>query len=665
MIEHKFKEYYFPHHDHAKYSIRDGVSSIKDKFKAADKRGFNKICCTDHGNVNSIYDCFKEAEKYDNIKAGIGCELYFTPSHEEQGRSPSHITTWVLNDQGWEDMLKLQFLSNCKKEEEYEIEGFKGYFHVKPSVNEKMLFHFCKDNIAVGSGCRLSYTNKLLMNIDRKQEGLNYLTFLKDNIKHFFIELHIANSEVEERLFFDLKRFAKQNNLYTLIANDSHYVDEGDLKIWNILSSNRDNKSKEYKPIRNDDFYMKTYDQIYQDVLRCNLLDQLGEEDYKTLSNDDNFRFNLNQQEKITKIINHEEYICNVFNPLNFRLLQQESADLFEGSKVLNDLMIFDWYGSWEKRKLPSIEIENAEKLLKARLMKGFIKKFGNKKSIPESYISRIKKELEISNETNNISYFYLVSLFLDACVERGLMLSEGRGSAASLLICHLIGAARVDPMMYNFKIERAMNTDRPKLMDIDLDFSTSEGKIAEGILREVFGKTKCINISTYGSMGVKQALQTVCRYLRVNHEQVNIISKRLSIYEKYDEVGNLVRSKANDEQMLEILFNMEEINNSYILGTDIETFKYYITSVMGTLNNVGVHPAGMLICNDDVWKHVPVIRVNDVLCCAYDMDILEKLNGLKLDILKIASNDLIRYGLVKKFQYENKDIDKILFEGV
>lgn len=593
---------YFCFHQHSVQSVRDGATSVKNLVKRHLDLGMKYFLITDHGNISATYDVFTECEKVGIIPI-IGCEFYMPYLDPEKKNKSHHITAVVLNETGWKNMLKLQYLSQSK--EEIKLDDFEGSFFFRAKVTLEMLEYYCGDGIAITSGCRASMINWLFLE-GRIEESIDLIIRMKNNIKHFFIEIHVANNEVEERMYYFLKEQAIQHNIPMLIANDTHYEKKGDLITWNLLNSSRSNSSildTEYS-ITNDDFFIKSFNEIKNDVIRI---------EYK------------------------KDGICSKETLLN----------MFSGFHILTSLIDF----KWSNRKLPMLHFEHAESNLREYLWLALINKFNGKENIPDNYIARLKEEFEIAKQTHNISYFYLIQMFLTKCKERGIMLSNGRGSASSLLICHLIGASRVDPIPYGLIIERAMNIDRPKLMDVDLDFSKSEGVIAFEILQEMFGVENVCHIVNFGYSGIKQSVQTVCRFLKVAPNIADAITKELDKFESEDEHGNKVTSKADQEQQLILLENHDFITNyaqylpdgRIIKGTD---FIDLVKRNWNTINNLSIHASGILIMNQPIYNQIPIIRINDTICSAYDMEVLEKLNGLKLDVLRITTNDLIKDGL-------------------
>ena len=624
MNKEELKNNYHCFHQHSNKSVLDGACEVKDLVKKHKELGMKNFLITDHGTVSAIYDVFTECEK-EGIKPIIGNEFYMKLANQEDNKR-YHITSVVLNEIGWKNMLKLQFLACTKKEDGFkDIDGFYGNFFIKPIITEEMLFHF-SEGLLFTSGCRLSLFNDKFIN-ESELEAINYLNIFSSKLKNFMIEVHTANNEIEERMFYFLSEYAYKNNIPCIIANDTHYLSKGDLISWNLLTSVRNHNEKgsanaynTSSMIKNDDFYIKTFDEIY---------DRVNE-------------------------LNNKFYNDNI---------EQRNEKLFEGFKILDSLTEFKWLN----RKLPKLKFDDSEAKLKDILWQNLKKDFINK--VPEKinltqkdYIDRLKIELDIAKKTDNIDYFYMIAIFLKKCFEAGLMQSAGRGSAGSLLICKLIGASMVDPLEFELIIERAMNIDRPKLMDVDLDFAKSEGEKAFNILQEMFGKENICNIINYGYNGTKQSIQSIGRFFKIQPTLMDKVTKSLNIFEEEDEHGNKFTSKANQEEQFKMFIKSDFIKDFNLSITNEEgkvinytgkDFLEYVDRLRGTINNLSIHASGILIMNEPIYEHIPVLRINDTVCCAYDMSDLEKLQGLKLDVLKITTMDLIKDGLNLMYDFD------------
>jgi len=615
----KYKEYYFDCHCHDCYSARDGVSQPKDLIKRASELGFKRYIPTNHGNISSLFDTFKECEKY-NIKAGIGCEFYFTTrersNHENAKlkREVFHLTVTVKNDIGYKNLLRLLYISHLTDKEQHKLdtgEFVTGAMYYRSRITEDVLFKL-SDGLIVSSGCQASVFNKLILN-DEVEEAEKMLLKFKNNIKDFFIELHVADAPAERKIFHELKRIAYKYNIPTIIANDSHYVWKDDLKIWNIFIEQRfKNKDKDdFDKISNKDFHMKSYEEALESTFKANYHSRLKQ-----------------LEDEIKEPYNREQWLRNNEEQFNKEVFE-ESCKLFKGFKLLDEMIEFNWFGDWKSRKLPNITFDNIEEAFKKEMWNKLKSSFKDLK-VPTEYLERLKYEWEIAQKTNNINYFYLTNIVLKTAKKKGIMLNMGRGSAGSLLLGWLIEAHKVDPLKYGFIVERAMNVDRPKLMDIDLDFAPNERPLVIEVIKEIFGADKVAEIITYNFCSIKQAIQTVGQYLNIPPFIRDQISKSVETLEDLKN-NEFVRSYRNEERNL---------NSNDLVEL--------ISKVIGSMDKVSIHASGILICQQPIWELVPTYKIKDSIVCAFDMGMLEELNGLKLDCLILGTMSNIRDTLIQ-----------------
>ena len=79
-------------------------------------------------------------------------------------------------------------------------------------------------------------------------------------------------------------------------------------------------------------------------------------------------------------------------------------------------------------------------------------------------YLSRLKEEFQIIESKGFVKVFHQVRTILDLAGDTPHLL---RGSAASSLICYLLGISDIDPLKYNITLARFMNTTRTDYPDI------------------------------------------------------------------------------------------------------------------------------------------------------------------------------------------------------
>ncbi len=599
------KEILFPYHGHsAEGSPQDGCNSAEEIVLEHKMKGYDTVCLTDHGSLASQFKLWKACEKH-GLKPQIGIECYLIPfKHKDlkektfgdfENRSDDktfHQTIIALNQTGYENLLKLNYISNLKPMDGINVAGHTGYFRKTPRITEELLFEY-QEGLAVSTGCRVSWICEHLQagNIEKAKE---LLQLFKRNVQHFFIELHIAHNEVEENLFHWLKDYSFKENIPTLVANDYHYTTKGDLSTWNILGGLRRNLTKSNPDaIKNDDFYIKEVDEVYDRV------------------------------QELTKNV-------------------KETNKIFMGFEVLRNLLTFEW----KNRKAPKITFDNSEVELFNKLSNALINKFNGRENIPVSYSKRLREEFEVAKYTGNCSYYLIVEDVVTWARNKGLTTPIGRGSAASLLMLYLLNVTKIDPMLYNLVAERASNRQRKKEMDVDLDFGKEDRVLVLEYIKQKYGKNCVANIANYGMNHLSSSIRGVLRYMEYPEWTKNSISK--AIKEKFtefryagDEVDEIEPTIAGIENQPDFISIFKQNN--------VHNYKEVLSMAKGienTCNNVSIHASGILISNKPIFEQYPVIRSNDTLASAFSMDDLGDLGALKLDLLSVTNYDKVSEGL-------------------
>lgn len=603
------REAYFPQHGHLNKSQQDGVNTETEIVSKHAELGFDTCCPTDHGTMAGQHKLWKACQKY-NIKPNIGVEFYVIQEKyvnasnkkktytnplsnirnkygvlEFDDSKTFHCTVMVLNEVGYQNMLTLNYLSNLKRTDEITVDGEYGCYKQKPRITERLLFKY-SEGLAITSGCRLSLPNTYYIN-GFKNEAIELLHQFNNNCENFFIELHVAHNEVEEKLFHFLKEFAFQNNIPTLVSNDYHYVNKGDLKIWTILGGIRRNLTKSNPDkITNDDFYIKSFDEMYERVLELNKNDE------------------------------------------------KNTNKVFEGFINLREKMNFQW----ENRKAKKIEFKNAENNLQEMLGKKLINHFGSVDDIPLEYKIRMREEFETAKFTGNCSYYLLVEDIIRWAKSKGITTPIGRGSAGSLLMLYILGITKVDPLQYGLVAERASNKQRLKEMDIDLDFGEAGYYKILNYIKEKYGEKNISNIINVGVNHLSSSIRNTLRYMEYPEVVKNSIARQITekfteykyMGDEVEEIEPTINSIQDKPDFIEIF----KKNGVYDYQNVLELAK----GIEGTVNSYSVHASGILISNTPIFSKYPVQRVTDTIVSAFDMADLSDLGALKLDLLRVST---------------------------
>ncbi|AKX33827.1 DNA polymerase III subunit alpha [Spiroplasma litorale] len=253
-------------------------------------------------------------------------------------------------------------------------------------------------------------------------------------------------------------------------------------------------------------------------------------------------------------------------------------------------------------------------------------------------YKKRLEKELETIFKMGFSDYFLVVNDFVIYAKENNILHGPGRGSAAGSLVSFLLEITKIDPIKYNLIFERFLNIDRVTLPDIDIDFQDDR---REEIVEYLFNKYKKYHfatISTFQTIGIKNALRDCGRIFGIPVSDINEMSKNVS---------------PNN------LFDLEKAVNENITLTKFSKMYPKIFSIskkiIGLPRQSGTHAAGVVFCDEELYKVVPLkVGINGILQTQYGMNYLEKIGLIKTDILGLRNLTIIQE-VIKNIEKNNK----------
>ena len=211
-------------HLHTEYSLLDGVGKIDEYLDRAKELGMQALAITDHGNLFGVLEFYKKARKK-GIKPIIGMEAYVCEKNMEdrEGRN-FHLILLAKNNIGYKNLLKIS------------SESFIRGFYYKPRVDKKYLKEHSEGIIAL-SACMQGEISRRIIDGESEENVSNALEeyvdiFGEDN---FYIEVQ-ANG-IKEQIVLNEKLYdlAKKHSLKLVATNDTHYVNEGEHTLQDIL----------------------------------------------------------------------------------------------------------------------------------------------------------------------------------------------------------------------------------------------------------------------------------------------------------------------------------------------------------------------------------------------------------------------------------------------
>lgn len=292
----------------------------------------------------------------------------------------------------------------------------------------------------------------------------------------------------------------------------------------------------------------------------------------------------------------------------------------------------------WPDYKLPD-GVTPAQQLRK-QAEEGFKKLFPNPTS---EYIERFEHELKVIEKMGFPTYFLVVSDLLEWARTNNIYTGYGRGSAAGSLICYCVGITKVDPIKYGLYFERFLNVDRISLPDVDMDIAPSGRKRVMEYVYSKYGEDKCAQIGTYFIFKPRGSLRNFTRVLGYDLKTGEKLSKLVPP----DRHGKQLSFK-------QILEESKELRD-----TEHQDILRIAQKAEGMNSGAGVHPAGVLISNKEIYSQVPLFRgKHDEIASQFDMHEVEEIGLVKYDLLGLKTLDVIQKAIDVIKDTKNIDID-------
>jgi len=591
-------------HVHSDYSILDGACRLdlpeelkKQKNplptlpKLAADMGFRAVALTDHGSLYGALEFQLACDKVNEellkkektpLKPIIGCEIYMTRGNRSDRK------TWGA---GTPDF---HFLLLAKNNEGYaNLVKLVSASHLdmigdKPLVDWELLSTYCKGLIGT-TACVHGEIGHWILNGEEKS-ALKRIGEFKELFApgDFYLELNDHGMTEEKTLNTFLIAASKKTGVPLVASNDVHYLRKEDAEA--------------------------------QDILMCL-------EAKTTQANENRTRLNPEYYLKSAEAMAALFQECPEALAATLEIAEKCEARIETGK---NKFPVY-----------PLPEGESREQYLRDLCRKGLENRYPNlfvghqddaalkqKQGLEE----RLNFELDVIEKTGFASYFLIVWDFIRYAKDNGIPVGPGRGSAAGSLIAFVLKITEMDPLRWGLLFERFLNPERISPPDIDVDFADDRREEVFAYVRNKYGDRCVTKIGTYGTMCAKIAIRDVARVL--GHS-----------YTTGDRLSKMIPTKPASLTIQQALSQVTELKTAYETEEDSKKIIDLAQAIEGMVRAVGMHPAGVVICDRPADVFVPLCRAqnsNNTIITQFDMKGIEKVGLLKMDFLALKTLKLI-----------------------
>lgn len=203
-------------HRHSTFSLLDGLGLPEQAAQRAKELGFTHLGITDHATAEGLIKHQKACEKY-GINPIMGVEFYVVPEPDkkEKGEQRGHLTAWIKNEIGHQNVLKMLTLANLN------------YFYHRPRIGFETLLSHC-EGLCVGTACSASFLHL--------EGGISFFEALHEKMgEDLYLEVMPFNYEEQietNNLCLDL---SEKYGVKIIGSNDAHYIFADDYETHDIL----------------------------------------------------------------------------------------------------------------------------------------------------------------------------------------------------------------------------------------------------------------------------------------------------------------------------------------------------------------------------------------------------------------------------------------------
>lgn len=308
---------------------------------------------------------------------------------------------------------------------------------------------------------------------------------------------------------------------------------------------------------------------------------------------------------------NAERYLKS---PMQMELLFSDIPEAIQNTlKIANSctFSLSELKYTYPKEAVP--EGHTAGSYLRELVMKGAKERYRGNLSYEVD--KQIHRELDFFAKRGEEDYFLTMHDILKDAREKNIVF-QGRGSAASSIVCYALSITAVDPISANLLFDRFANDARKDPPDIDVDFEHERREeVIQGIYAR-YGRERAGMVAAVHTYKEKGAYREICKALGVD-------------------VGTL---KADVIQARFQELAKEYANRCVMIPT-------LMKAIADFPRHIGTHSGGFVITNEPLVETVPIepAAMDGRTIVQWDKHDLETLGMMKIDILSIGFLTAIR----------------------
>ena len=242
----------------------------------------------------------------------------------------------------------------------------------------------------------------------------------------------------------------------------------------------------------------------------------------------------------------------------------------------------------------------------------------------------QIEGELALITKKKYEAFFLTVHDMVDFARHRSSppILCQGRGSAANSVVCFCLGITEADPVTANLVFGRFLSEERDEPPDIDVDFEHERREEVIQYVYAKYGRARAALAATVISYRTKSALRDVTRALGFSVDQVDQLSRSISVHDGEEALAARLVEAGFDPQA-------PMVRRAVALARELHGFPRHLSQ----------HVGGFVICDAPLSTLVPVenAAMPERTIIQWDKDDLDAMGLLKVDCLALGMLTCLR----------------------
>ena len=579
---------------HSEYSMVDGIVRIKPLVQRVAQMGMPAIALTDVANFFGLVKFYKAAQSA-GVKPICGADLQVLNPIEDG--APSWVTLLVLNQQGYSNLTKL--ISRAYQE---------GQVQGKPFVQRQWIRE-ASDGLILLSG-RLSDVGQALLSNKPEQANELFQGWLRDFPDRTYFELTRTGRANEEDFIHAAVALAAESNCPVVATNDVRFLE-----------------AKQFEA--HEARVCITEGRVLGDPRREH---RYSDEQYLR-----------SPKEMVELFSDIPEALENSLEIARRCTLNLKLGEHFLPEYPVPEGMTTDSF--FEKLSFEGLD---------NRLGKILNKSAEDYQARQQTYLDRLRFELDIIIQMGFPGYFLIVMDFIRWAKENGIPVGPGRGSGAGSVVAYSLGITDLDPLEYDLLFERFLNPERVSMPDFDIDFCMENRDRVIAYVADQYGRDAVSQIITFGTMAAKAVVRDVARVQGKPYGLADKLSKMIP-----PDIGMTLEKALEQEEILkEFLDNDEEAQEIWEMALQLE----------GITRNVGKHAGGVVIAPTILTDFSPLYcdEMGEGLVTQFDKDDVESAGLVKFDFLGLRTLTIIDWA-VKMVNERRKGVgeDALVIENI